>query len=181
MLARASQQPLDSIEVAAASAVAYASPGVQASISDALAEGSPRYVANELLVRPLGEGATMLDFPDGARRAIPAPVGDLLAARRATHAPNVVAYAPVPAERSAHSTGNGELRSVAMAVAWTPDGRKLDAALTFGEGFQASAAIAVEVAMRTVTSPCPGTWTPCQLFGPELAAACGAVVRGPQA
>jgi saccharopine dehydrogenase (NAD+, L-lysine-forming) len=178
MLARASQQPLDTIRVAAAPAVGYASPGVQATYSDALAEGSPQYVANELVVRPVGEGATTLEFPDRPRRAIPAPVGDLLAARRATHAPNVVAYAPLPAE---HASGNGELRSTAMAAGWTRDGRRLDTSLTFGEGLQASAAIAVEVAIRTVASPCAGTWTPCQVFGPELAAACGAVVRGPQA
>jgi saccharopine dehydrogenase (NAD+, L-lysine-forming) len=180
LLARASQQPLHSIEVGAAQAVAFASAGVQTTIAESLAFGSPRYVDGQLVVGPLGEGATTLQFPTGSRRVIPVPVGDLVAAQRASGAPNVVAYAPLPAERSALAAAE-ELRSTAVAAGWSADGPRLEAQLTFGEGFQASATIAVEVAARIAAEPRPGAWTPGQLFGPELALACGALVRGPAA
>lgn len=68
-----------------------------------------------------------------------------------------------------------------MAVGSTAEGKQLKAHLSFGEGFEASAGIAVEVAIRTLANPQPGAWTPGQLFGTELAQACGAIVQGPQA
>jgi hypothetical protein len=121
----------------------------------------------------------MLQFPDGPRQAIPAPVGDVVAAQRATGAANVIAYAPLPAERSVQPDHATDWRSVAMAVGCTADGAQIEADLSFGEGCEASAAIAVEVAVRTLADPRPGAWTPGQRFGTELALACGAVVRPP--
>jgi saccharopine dehydrogenase (NAD+, L-lysine-forming) len=181
MLAQASAQPLRSIQVAAAPAVAYASKGVQATIAHALAQGSPRYVDGRLVVGALGEGATTFQFVDGPRQVIPAPTGDLIAAQRATGAPDAVAYVPVPGDRSMQpDEKTKDFRSVAMARGCTADGTHIEADLTFGEGDEASAAIAVEVALRTVANPRPGAWTPGQLFGPQLAKACGAVVHGPR-
>jgi saccharopine dehydrogenase (NAD+, L-lysine-forming) len=180
MLAHASQQPLQNVWLAAAPAVAHTSRGVRATITEILAQGSPRYEQGRLVTAPFGEGATTLQLPDGQRRVVPAPLGDLIAGQRATGAPNVIAYAPPPAEHSVPASGV-ELRSVAMAVGWSADGPRLDAHLAFGEGFEASAAIAVDVAVRTAAAPRPGAWTPGQLFGTDLARACGAVVRGPHA
>jgi hypothetical protein len=181
MLARASRQPLGSIQVVAAPAVAYSSQGVQTTIAESLAQGSPRYVDGRLVVAKLGEGGTLLQFAGGPRQVIPVPTGDLIAAQRATAAPDAVAYMPVPGERSMQSDQKpADLRSLAMALGCSADGTQLEADLTFGEGDAASAAIAVEVVLRTVAGPRPGAWTPGQLFGPELAVACGAVVRGPR-
>jgi short subunit dehydrogenase-like uncharacterized protein len=180
LLAQACPQPLQIIEVAAAQAVAYASKGVQATIAAALAQGSPRYVDGQLVSSPLGEGATTLEFPDGPRQTIPAATGDLLAAQRATGAPNAVAYVPLPGERSVQSEQGTKLRSVAIARGCCADGTPVEADIGFGEGFAASAVIAVEVAIRTLRAPRPGAWTPGQLYGSELAQACGAVVRGPR-
>jgi pantoate kinase len=89
MLAHASRQPLRSIQVAAAPAVAYASRGVQATIADSVAQGCPRFVDGRLEFGPAGEGITTLQFADRPRQVIPAPVGDLIAAQLAAGAPNV--------------------------------------------------------------------------------------------
>jgi saccharopine dehydrogenase (NAD+, L-lysine-forming) len=180
-LARVAPVPLVSVEVAAAQAVAYATPGVKASIAASLALGSPRYVDGQLVFGPLGDGATTLQFPDGPRQVIPVPVGDLLAAQRATGAANVVAYAPVPGDRSMQPEPTDNLRSFAIALGETAAGGQMEMSLSFGEGFAASAAIAVEVALRALAAPQPGAWTPGQLYGAELATACGALVRGPLA
>jgi saccharopine dehydrogenase (NAD+, L-lysine-forming) len=182
MLARATEQPLQSLTVAGVPAVASASAGVQATIAAGLAQGSPRYVDGHLVVGQFGDAATVLQFPGGyQRRVVAAPLGDLIAAQRAAGAPNVVAYTPVPEEHSLAAPASQELRSVAMAVGCTTEGRCLRAELSFGEGFEASAAIAVEVAVRLASAPRSGAWTPGQLFGTELAATCGAVVQPVQA
>ena len=180
MVAQASHAPLESIEVAAAPAVAYASPGVKATIAAGIEQGGPRYIDGQLVVGKFGEGATVLEFPGGRRqRAVPAPLGDLIAAQRATGAPNAIAYAPVPEEHSVPVPATQERRSVAMAIGRDANGARIRAELSFGEGFEASAAIAVEVAVRLAAEPRSGAWTPGQLFGIELAAACGARVVGP--
>jgi short subunit dehydrogenase-like uncharacterized protein len=183
LLARSATEPLRSVQVAAAPAVAYASPGVQTTVAETLARGGARYLDGRLVRVPLGEGATLLDRLGGVRRVIPVPVGDLVAAQRATRAPDVVAYAPVPAERPAGPAATPtvqEWRSYAWAAGSTEHGLQLEAQLTFGEGFRASAVIAAEVAVRLLAGPRPGAWTPGQLFGPELALACGAAVRQDQ-
>jgi saccharopine dehydrogenase (NAD+, L-lysine-forming) len=180
LLARSTTEPLHSVQVAAAPAVAYASPGVQTTVAETLAQGGARYLDGRLVRTPLGEGATLLDRLGGVRRVIPVPVGDLVAAQRATRAPNAVAYAPAPAERPAATTSGQELRSYAWAAGSTDQGHQLEAQLTFGEGFRVSAVIAAEVAVRLLAGARPGAWTPGQLFGPELALACGAAVRQDQ-
>jgi hypothetical protein len=168
------------VQVLAAQAVAFASAGVQITVHEALAQGSARYVDGVLRRGPLADGATTLDGPGGARRVIAAPSGDLVAAQRATGAPDVVAYAPVPSERPiGGQSSNDELRSYAWAALSDGDGSKLEAHLTFGEGFRASAAIAVEVALRILEAPRPGAWTPGQLLGTGVALACGADIHGP--
>lgn len=180
LLARSTTDPLRTVRVVSAPAVAYASPGVQATVAEALAHGSARYVDGELVRTPLGEGATLLDGLGDLGQVIPVPQGDLVAAQRATSAPNVVAYAPARAERPLAPVTTQEVRSHAWADGSTESGRRLEARLSFGEGFQASAVIAVEVAVRVLATPRPGAWTPGQLFGPELALASGATIRGNQ-
>ena len=180
LLARSTTEPMRTVRVAAAPAVAYASPGVQVTVTEALARGSAQYVDGQLVRTPLGQGATVLEGLGGLRQVIPAPLGDLVAAQRATGARHVVAYAPVPAERSVADVSAQEVRSYAWAAGSTGSGRSLEAHLTFGEGFRASAVIAVEVAVRVLAAPRPGAWMPGQLFGPELALACGAVIGGQQ-
>jgi saccharopine dehydrogenase (NAD+, L-lysine-forming) len=177
ILKHASPERLESVYVAAAQAVAYATRGVQATIQDSLAQGSPRYVDGQLVAGALGEGATTIQLPDGQREMMPVASGDLIAAQRATGAPNVVAYAAVRGERGEPATEAKEMRSVAVARGRTARGAEIEADITFGEGFAASAAIAVEVAVRTIGQARPGAWTPGQLFGTELALACGGVVR----
>jgi short subunit dehydrogenase-like uncharacterized protein len=182
MLARASSRPLQNLQVAAAQDVAYATRGVQATIADGLAQGSPRYVNGDLVVATFGEGATTLAFPDGPRQVVPAPVGDLVAAQRASGAPDVVAYVPLPRERLVQQPDRDrDYRSTAFALGHTAEGTPIQADLSFGEGFEASATIAVEVAVRTLTNPRPGAWTPGQLFGSDLARACRAAISGPRA
>lgn len=178
-LAQRNGEQLVDVQLATAAAVASTSAGVRATVAEALAGGSARYSDGQLVDAPFGVGARTVAFPDGPRRVMPVPVGDLVAAQRATRAPNVVVYG----DTSAHATpppATADLRSYAWAAATTAGGDCLEARLTFGEGLQASASIAIEVAARVLASPSPGAWTPGQLFGPELAEACGAQVEAIQ-
>ena len=65
---------------AAALALAGAASCARQITADGMAQGSPRYVEGNLVVDPLGTGATTLQFPDGPRQVIPAAVGDLIVA-----------------------------------------------------------------------------------------------------
>jgi saccharopine dehydrogenase (NAD+, L-lysine-forming) len=176
LLARAAATPLRSVRVLAAPAVAETSQGVQTTVAETLGHGSARYIDGQLVRLPVGQGATRLESAGDAVQVIPVPAGDLVAARRATGAPDVVAYAPLPAERPLMRAAQ-EMRSYAWAAGCTDQGAQLEARLRFGEGCRASAVIAVETAVRLLARPQPGAWTPGQLFGPELATACGAVVE----
>jgi short subunit dehydrogenase-like uncharacterized protein len=176
LLAQQTGEQLVEAELAAAPAVASTSAGVRATVAEALTGGSARYRDGQLVAVPFGQDERTVAFPDRPRQVVPVPVGDLIAAQRATSAPNVVVFGDV----SAHAVppaDTANLRSYAWAAATTTSGRCLEARLTFGEGLQASASIAVEVASRVLASASPGAWTPGRLFGPELAEACGAQVE----
>jgi short subunit dehydrogenase-like uncharacterized protein len=174
-LAQRSEERLVEVQLATARAVASTSAGVRATVAEALTGGSARYAEGQLVAVPLGVGGRTVAFPDRPRQVIPLPVGDLVAAQRATGAPNVVVYGDISA-RSESTQDAAEMRSYAWAAATTTSGQCVEARLTMGEGLQASASIAVEVATRVLASPAPGAWTPGQLFGPQLAEACGAQV-----
>jgi short subunit dehydrogenase-like uncharacterized protein len=178
-LAQRNGEQLAEIQLAAAPAVASSSAGVRATVAEALSGGSARYADGRLVAVPFGEGVRTVAFPDRPRQVVPVPVGDLVAAQRATGAPNVVVYGDTAAH-SAPPTDAAHLRSYAWATATTASGQCLAARLTFGEGLQASADIAVEVAERVLSGAAPGAWTPGHLFGPDLAEACGADVEAIQ-
>ena len=68
---------------------------------------------------------------------------------------------------------------VAMAIGRDANGARIRAELSFGEGFEASAAIAVEVAVRLAAEPRWVRGAPWATVRHRLAAACGARVVGP--
>jgi short subunit dehydrogenase-like uncharacterized protein len=179
LLAQRSGEQLVDVELATAPAVASTSGGVRATVAEALAGGCARYSDGQLVAVPFGLGERTVTFPDGPRRVVPVPVGDLIAAQRATAAPNAVVFGDIAAH-AVPPPDAANLRSYAWAAATTANGQCLEARLTFGEGLQASASIAIEVASRVLANPTPGAWTPGQLFGPELAEACGAQVEAIQ-
>src|SRR5207247_6317110 len=85
------------VRLATAPAVASTSAGVRATVAEALAGDSARYRDGQLVAAPLGLGEWTVTFPDGPRRVVPVPVGDLVAAQRATGAPDVVVFGDISA------------------------------------------------------------------------------------
>jgi len=179
LLAQRSAEQLVDVQLATAPAVASTSAGVRTTVAEAMTGGSACYRNGQLVAAPFGLGERMVMFPDRPRRVVPVPVGDLVSAQRATGAPNVVVFGDI-STHAAPPLDVGNLRSYAWAAATTASGDCLEARLTFGEGLQASASIAIEVASRVLASPSAGAWTPGQRFGPELAVACGAQVEAIQ-
>ncbi|MEU6972764.1 saccharopine dehydrogenase NADP-binding domain-containing protein [Kitasatospora aureofaciens] len=153
------------VQVAAAPYSAYDTDGVRGTVTEAMAEGATSYRAGELVRAPLGEGATTLTFGGATRTVIPVPTGDLEAAREASGAPDVTAYA-VP-----RGSGTNDGRSHAYARLTDPDGRVHTAELTTGEGFAFTAAVAAATAARLLDGPPPGAWTAARLLGADLLAA----------
>ncbi|MEU5310856.1 saccharopine dehydrogenase NADP-binding domain-containing protein [Streptomyces sp. NPDC021562] len=152
------------VKVAAAPHSAYDTEGVRGTVAEAMTEGATRYEAGALVRAPLGEGATTLTFGGATRTVIPVPTGDLEAAREASGAPEVIAYA-VP-----RGSGAGDGRSHAYAELTDADGRVHTAELSTGEGFAFTAAVAAATAARLLDGPPPGAWTAARLLGPELIA-----------
>jgi short subunit dehydrogenase-like uncharacterized protein len=153
----------DTVRVAAAPATGHMTPGVKETIAATLPEGAVTYVDGELLRAPLGTGATVVSFGGARRPVLPAAVGDLEAAQRASGARNVVAYVVNPAERT-HS----DEFSYAYAEVVGASGRRLAAQLRVGEGVRAGAAVAAETTRRVLAGTPAGAWTPGRLFGPGL-------------
>ncbi|MEU7096530.1 saccharopine dehydrogenase NADP-binding domain-containing protein [Kitasatospora aureofaciens] len=149
------------VKVATAPHSAHDTDGVRGTVAEAMAEGATRYRAGELVRAPLGEGATTLTFGGAARTVIPVPVGDLEAAREASGAPEVTAYA-VP-----RGAGTDDGRSHAYAELTDADGRVHTAQLSTGEGFAFTTAVAVATATRLLDGPPPGAWTAARLLGAE--------------
>ncbi|MER6126218.1 saccharopine dehydrogenase NADP-binding domain-containing protein [Streptomyces sp. NPDC001795] len=152
------------VKVATATHSAYDTDGVRGSVTEAMAEGATSYRAGELVRAPLGEGATALTFGGAIRTVIPVPAGDLEAAREASGAPEVTAYA------APRGSGTSDGRSHAYAELTDTDGRMHTAELTTGEGFAFTTAVATATAARLLDSPPPGAWTAARLLGAELVA-----------
>ncbi|MGW2254725.1 saccharopine dehydrogenase NADP-binding domain-containing protein [Kitasatospora sp. NPDC001660] len=153
-----------SVTVASAATSAYDTEGVRNTVAEAVADGATTYRAGELVRSPLGEGATALAFGGATRTVIPVPVGDLEAARDASGAPDVTAYA-VP------RGGAADGRSYGYAELTGADGRRHAAELSTGEGFAFTAAIAAEAAATLLDGPHAGAWTAARLLGAERVAA----------
>ena len=151
------------VRVATVPANSHVSPGVRETIAALLPEGAITYVDGELVRAPFGTGATVLTFGGARRKMLPGPAGDLEAARLASGAANVSAYFGDPAQRV-----DGDDFSYAYAEVVAGSGRRLVAQLQVGDGVQAGAAFAAEVARRVLAGAPAGTWTPGRLFGPDL-------------
>jgi short subunit dehydrogenase-like uncharacterized protein len=159
------------VRVASAAQVTQRGDGVRATIQEALYEGAVTYRDGRVVREPLGSGATVLTFGGARRRMVPAPVGDLEAARRASGAADVVAYVADPS-----SPGAG-IGSRAWAEVVSPDGRTAVAELVAGDGLHATAAIAAETTRRVLAGVAPGAWTAARLLGTDvITAAVGARV-----
>ena len=150
------------VRVAAAAHVSRQGDGVRQTIRQSLPLGALTYRDGRLIREAIGSGATVLTFGGAQRGMLPGPVGDLEAARRASGAPNVVAYIPDPA---APTDGTD---SCAWAEVVGRDGDTIAAELVVGDGLHATAAVAAETARRVLAGAAPGAWTPGQLFGPDL-------------
>ncbi|MCC9307290.1 SDR family NAD(P)-dependent oxidoreductase [Kitasatospora sp. RB6PN24] len=153
------------VVVASAAGSAYDTEGVRSTVAAAAAEGATTYRAGELVRAPLGNGATTLVFGGAPRTVIPVPVGDLEAARQASGAPDITAYA-VP-----RGAGEPDGRSYGYAEINDVDGRRHTAELRTGEGFAFTAALAAATATRLLDAPAPGAWTAARLLGAEQIAA----------
>jgi short subunit dehydrogenase-like uncharacterized protein len=148
------------VRVASAPAVSHESDGVRRTVEESLSQGvAHTYRDGRLVSQPLGTGATVLTFGGAERPMLPAPVGDLETARRASGAPNVVAYVAAP---GADRQGTD---SYAWAEVVAPDERRAGAELRLGEGVGATAAIAAETAQHVLAGGEPGAWTAGHLLG----------------
>jgi|tagenome__1003787_1003787.scaffolds.fasta_scaffold20966937_3 short subunit dehydrogenase-like uncharacterized protein len=150
------------VRVAAAAHVPSQGDGVRQTIQELLSLGSITYRGGRVCREAMGSGATVVTFGGTQRRMLPGPVGDLEAARRASGAPDVIAYVLDPA-----ATRGGD-DSYAWAEVVSPDGSRAVAELVAGDGLRATAAIAAETTRRVLAGATPGAWTPGQLFGPDL-------------
>ncbi|MFL6026935.1 MAG: saccharopine dehydrogenase NADP-binding domain-containing protein [Friedmanniella sp.] len=150
------------VRVAAAAQVTRHGEGVRRTIEESLSQGAITYRDGQVVREPLGSGATILTFGGAPRRVLPGPVGDLEAARRASGAPDVVAYIADPAAPV----------SVPDSAAWAEvvaaDGTTTAAELVAGDGLRAMAAIAAETTARVLAGAAPGAWTAGRLLGPAL-------------
>jgi len=153
----------DLVRVAAAAGVSRQSDGVRQTIQESLSQGvTITYRDDQVVQEALGSGAAILTFGGEQRQMLPAPVGDLETARRASGAANVVAYIASPA---ADRSGTD---SYTWAEVSGPGGRTLTAELHTGEGVRATAAIAAETTQRVLAGVKRGAWTAGQLFGAAL-------------
>jgi saccharopine dehydrogenase (NAD+, L-lysine-forming) len=150
------------VRVAAAAQVTRHGEGVRQTIEESLSQGAITYRDGQVVREPLGSGSPVLTFGGTQRRMLPGPIGDLEAARRASGAPDVVAYIADPA------APRGGSSSYAWAEVVAPDGSLAVAELVTGEGLRATAAIAAETTRRVLAGGAAGAWTPGRLFGPDL-------------
>ncbi|WP_329561225.1 SDR family NAD(P)-dependent oxidoreductase [Kitasatospora sp. NBC_01266] len=153
------------VVVAAASGSLRESEGVRNTVAEAVADGATTYRGGELVRAPFGSGATDLSFGGAARQVVPAPVGDLEAARRISGAADVTAYLAMG------GGGSPEQRSHSYAEFVDEAGRAHTAELSTVQGFVFSASIATETALRLLAGERPGAWTPCELLGVDLVTA----------
>ena len=149
------------VRVAAAAGSAHATDGVRATVAEGMADGATTYVGGELRRAPIGSGVTELTFAGATYAMMPAPTGELEAARRLTGAADVTAYA------LARPRGH-DLTSRAYAELTDAAGRVRTAELSTGEGFAFTAAVAATTATRLLSTSAVGAWSPCHLFGTDI-------------
>jgi short subunit dehydrogenase-like uncharacterized protein len=165
------------VQVALAPAAEGVSPGVQASVAQASAEGAAWYADGILHRAPIGAHATTMHFGGHVWPMIPAPVADLEAARLATAAPDIMAYFTVPGQRPAI-----DQVSYAYAELRDHDGGRHASVATLGIGIEETAAIAAEAVSRILGGDLgagPGAWTPGALYGPGLVEAATGIAVTP--
>jgi Saccharopine dehydrogenase NADP binding domain len=159
------------VRVAAAARVTRQGKGVRQTIEESLPQGAITYRDGQVIRERFGSGGSVLTFGGAQRRMLPGPVGDLEAARRASGAPDVVAYIPDPGAPISESG------SCAWAEVVAPDGTSSMAELVTGDGLRATAAIAAETAGLVLAGAAPGAWTAGRLLGPaRVTSATGAQV-----
>jgi short subunit dehydrogenase-like uncharacterized protein len=161
--------PPAAVRVAAAAAGQGISPGVRATLAQAMTEGAAWYADGVLTWAPLGTSGFAMMLGGHLWQMIPAPAADLEAARRASSAADVIAYTAVPGQRPA-----ADGTSYAYAEAHDHGGTITARLATLGPALDVTAAIAAETACRILDGhPMvrAGAWTPGALFGPGLVSA----------
>jgi short subunit dehydrogenase-like uncharacterized protein len=154
------------LDVAARGAAAAQGPGIAASIRENLPNGGWIRQAGRLRPQPLGSGITTITLPDGPCAVLPFPTGDLEAAFRATSAPDITAYSPVPAEPHASAVpGPRAHRSFGWARATGPGG-DAQAWLQAGESYAFTAAASIRAVEETLARSLRGALSPAEAFGP---------------
>jgi short subunit dehydrogenase-like uncharacterized protein len=158
------------LEVAARAATARPGPGIAASVRANLPYGGWTRRAGRLHPQPLGSGITTIALPDGPCHVMPFPTGDLEAAFRATGAPDVTAYSPVPADPAAADprTPTEDYRSFGWARATGPDGATAEAVLQTGESYAFTAAASIRAVEKTLAQSPAGTLSPAMAFGADF-------------
>ena len=158
--------PPAAVRVAAAPSAGAISPGVFATAAQAAEDGAARYSGGKLVHEPLGSGARQMLLDGHAWQVIPAPVGDLETARRASSAPDVTAYFAAPGQRPG-PTGV----SYAYADIQDVDGTMAGSLAVLGDAMATTAAIAAAIVCRVLADEparVAGAWTPGTLYGQDL-------------
>jgi short subunit dehydrogenase-like uncharacterized protein len=163
------------LEVASKAAIAEQGPGAAAARRENLPYGGWVRKAGQLQANPLGAGMTTLSLPDGPCRAMPVPTGDLEAAFRATHASDIVAYAPVPEAPTPNPPASSQgaarapvFRSFGWARATSAKGSTAEAWLETGESYGFTAAASVRAVEATLESAPRGAFSPAEVFGADF-------------
>jgi short subunit dehydrogenase-like uncharacterized protein len=98
------------------------------------------------------------------------PTGDLEAAFRATGAPNVTAYAAVPAAVDAPpSASPADYQSFGWARATGADGTTAEATFATGESYAFTAAASIRAVEETFAGSLRGALSPAAAFGADFA------------
>jgi short subunit dehydrogenase-like uncharacterized protein len=162
--------PPAAVRVAAAPSAGDLSPGVSATVAQAVADGAIRYADGLLITEPLGSGATQILFDGRPCQVIPAPVGDMEAARRASGAADVTAYFAAPGQHLGQ-----DAVSYAYADVKASDGAMAASLAIVGDGMAATAAIAAATVRRLLDDDparAAGAWTPGARYGQDLVTSC---------
>jgi short subunit dehydrogenase-like uncharacterized protein len=158
------------LDVAARAATARPGPGIAASVRANLPYGGWTRRAGRLHPHPLGSGITTITLPDGPCHVMPFPTGDLEAAFRATGAPDITAYSPVPADPAAAGprAPTEAYRSFGWARATGPDGGTAEAVLQTGESYAFTAAASIRAVEETLIRSPRGALSPAMAFGADF-------------
>jgi short subunit dehydrogenase-like uncharacterized protein len=161
------------LEVGNRAATAEAGPGVAATRQESLPFGGWVRRSGALEPLALGSGITTISLPDGPCAIMPLPTGDLEAAFHATGAPNITAYAAVPAAADPQaSAGHGieapAHRSFGWARATGSDGVTAEASLETGESYAFTAAASIRAVEETLRRPLRGAFSPAAAFGADF-------------